>query len=370
MGLQTIPAYVGGLSHPVELDRRILRAQYRKTGMTYVGAFNMTTVPGSMALNVGAGTAYLNGIETAQQGGYFVWSDAAENIPWPAASGQPRIDLLVLRVVDLQYGSDPGTSRAMWEVIQGTPAASPTAPNVSVLNFGNPNYRPGAVYVRATVRVDAGDTDLVGNTITALNEYSASSQYDWTVPAYSNLAQLPPAVGDRAYVTGTDRRYEYLASGVWYPVGERTTLKTADTLRASTVVPFTDIGVNDIEANTNWHVEANIFYKTGPSKIKFSFAFPAGAEMRWGTQMLDPGVTLFYGNMTSRAYTPAASSADSFTPGGDTSGGNPGFFTMKGVLLNAANVGSLFIVHQPETSNAATVGMLRGSTLRLTPFKP
>lgn len=370
MPLQIIPAYAGGLSHPVELDRQVLQDRYRKSGMTAVGSFAMTTVPGQMALAISKGNAFLKGTETAQQGGYFVWSDAAQNIPWPAPSAQPRIDMLVLRVIDTQYGSDPGTSRAVWEVVQGTPAASPVAPATSVLNFGNPSYKPGAVMVRGYVRVDNGDTDLVGNTITAVNEYAAGSTYSWTADTLATLPANGVALpGDTAYVTTTGRRYEMLPSGVWYPANELTIVKTDTTLRSGTTTAFTDIGLN-VEPNTTWRIEADLTYRySNQSGLGFSLTWPTGGECQWGMTALDQSATTAAGNLFSGAFdTPTPGTY--FSVGGLSAGNGRHIAQLHGTLFNGPTEGLISVLHKPNSSGPVSVGLYRGSTLKLTPIKP
>src|SRR5687768_3784310 len=77
-----------------------------------------------LALDVAAGSAVLKGT-AAGQGAYYIANEETETISWPAASGQPRYDSLVLVAADSDYGSIPASVGPIWRVIQGTPAASP-----------------------------------------------------------------------------------------------------------------------------------------------------------------------------------------------------------------------------------------------------
>src|ERR1044072_4938116 len=131
MGLQVAPGYIGqsGYQHPVELFRNQLKAQTAR-GKGYMKSatdFSLTPSGAALSLGVSEGWAAIPGVESASQGSYFVWSNGTDNIAWPAASGQPRIDSLILRVIDKQDGTDPDANGAQWEVCQGTPAGSPVA---------------------------------------------------------------------------------------------------------------------------------------------------------------------------------------------------------------------------------------------------
>src|SRR4051812_9297959 len=113
MTLQTAPAYIAkqadgvtDFQHPIELMRNLLAAQSgKRSGLFRYGDFNVTTTGSGMNVNVAAGSAYLHGVESNTQGGYFAWSNASEVLTFGAASGSTRYDTILLRVADNQYGS-------------------------------------------------------------------------------------------------------------------------------------------------------------------------------------------------------------------------------------------------------------------------
>lgn len=180
MGLQTAPGFIGaaGYAHPVELMRNLTEALTDSgTGLLKdTAGFAMTPSGSAMQLTIAPGFAVLLGLESNSQGSYFVWSDASEVLAWPAHGGTNRMDTLLLRVIDTQYGSDADTPQAEWEIVQGTSATA--LPDSSFLAGGD-HYRPGAWWRVADVLVQT--TDLV---------MSATDITDYRKLASVNLQRL------------------------------------------------------------------------------------------------------------------------------------------------------------------------------------
>jgi hypothetical protein len=111
-----------------------------------------------MQLTVGGGSAVLPGRETGTtQGMYWAWSDASEVIAWPAAGGSNRMDSLILRVADPQYGTITGNGRAYWDPVAGSGASA--RPDSDFLS-GGAKYQPGAWLRVYDILVPAGATQL------------------------------------------------------------------------------------------------------------------------------------------------------------------------------------------------------------------
>lgn len=233
MGLQVKAAYgalesdgVTPIQHPVELDRNVLEALCGPVGgATKVGAFALTPTGTNQQLAIAQGTAFLIGRENAQQGGYIAWSDVAENKNFGAPSGSPRIDTLLLRVYDPQYGTLPsGTYRAQWDVVAGTPAATPTARPDSDFQSGGSQYVPGAWVKWAEVRINPGDTVIPSGQIYQPGTVVSGVGTTWVAP-YANIAGaarptiypsglFPPgaAAGDQIYNINDGYRYFWTGS--------------------------------------------------------------------------------------------------------------------------------------------------------------
>jgi hypothetical protein len=174
MGLQPVPLYIGEalFNNPVENDRNLLELLFSRTGLMRVGHFKVTPTGTARQVSVAAGGAILVGVESSTQGAYMVWSDAADTYTFAAAAGNPRIDTLVMRAIDEQYGSDPGISRSEIEIVQGVAAASPTARADSYFNVGGAAYKPGAWYRLADVRINLVDGVLPSGQITEPLQYA------------------------------------------------------------------------------------------------------------------------------------------------------------------------------------------------------
>lgn len=146
--------------------------QLRLYTAAMVGNIDYTTVPGSsrpfirgmfisqnspvnMSVNVGVGAAFVKGTEAATtQGIYTCWNDASKNIVIAAADATlNRIDLVVVRVRDSAYSG--ATNSWALEVVQGTPAGSPSIPATPVNSM-----------VLAQISVTAGSTTIDTTKIT------------------------------------------------------------------------------------------------------------------------------------------------------------------------------------------------------------
>jgi hypothetical protein len=174
MGLQTKPAYIGtsGFQNPVENDRNLTEYKFRRQGVIGKGSFDAAPVTNQMQLAVQGGGAVLLG-SASTQGGYFGYSDAAENLAWPASNpSNPRIDSLLMRVIDTQYGADAAGDLLRWEIVQGTAAASPVELTDTQINTSFPH--PGAWMRMWNVRVPSAATNLNTATVTRRFPYTNS----------------------------------------------------------------------------------------------------------------------------------------------------------------------------------------------------
>lgn len=203
MGLQTVPGYIGeaGFPHPVELDRNLLAAICGGvSGKPRSADWALALVGGSsFQLQLGPGNMFIMGTEgISTQGAYFAWSDDDETFLFAAPSASPRIDSLILRIIDEDYGADPGVSRAEFEIVQGAPAASPVQTPDSDFELGGPNYKPGAWMRVLTARINPGDTDLVLAQVTYLVQSLRISGGQLVVSS-STFYPADPGVGDVVY---------------------------------------------------------------------------------------------------------------------------------------------------------------------------
>lgn len=170
------PRWLQGGSHAAEDDRLLTAALATSAGVNSAAALKVTqqTTP-AMSVQVAAGSAFVAGTESALQGLYFVYNDAAVNVTIAAADAtNPRRDLIVLRVKDAAYSG--AANSATVESVTGTPAASPTLPAV-----------PANCHVLAEIAVAAAATSIIDANITDRREYSSLYQAPRGELAYGAL---------------------------------------------------------------------------------------------------------------------------------------------------------------------------------------
>lgn len=149
-----------GFQTLVQTDRQFITGIFGNGSFVLrEGDFSVTPNSLSHAVDISAGKAILAGGNATDQGSYFAWSDSGETIAWPAPSANPRIDTLVLRVADPQYGTVTGATGARWDIIQGVPTASPAARSDTEIN--TTFFVPGAWLRIADIRLDSSDTGVI-----------------------------------------------------------------------------------------------------------------------------------------------------------------------------------------------------------------
>ena len=128
MALRTPPSWLQNGSHPAENDRLTTQAIWKTSGLVNATDLQITqNGGGNMSVNVSSGWAAIVGTTQANMGTYMAYNDASTNLTISTASpSNPRIDLIVITINDAYY---TGTlNNVSFQVIAGTPAASPTVP--------------------------------------------------------------------------------------------------------------------------------------------------------------------------------------------------------------------------------------------------
>lgn len=129
--LSALDYTLGSPSYTAQQDRLMMLGLAGTEGVrlmpsTTTGELAVTTTGAANgSANVSAGHILIAG--ATGQGAYYAYNDAATTVgPFAAnSSGNPRIDVVVVRVTD---SASPSVALA---ILQGTPAASPTAPTVT-----------------------------------------------------------------------------------------------------------------------------------------------------------------------------------------------------------------------------------------------
>ena len=128
MALRTPPSWLQNGSHPAENDRLTTKAIWQTTGIVNPTDLQITqNGGGNMSVNVSSGWAAIVGTTQANMGTYMAYNDASTNLTITTASpSNPRIDLVVVTISDAYYTGTLNT--VAFQVIAGTPTASPTVP--------------------------------------------------------------------------------------------------------------------------------------------------------------------------------------------------------------------------------------------------
>lgn len=96
-----------------------------------VGENDLKVTGSTLTPSIAAGSAFINGTSSVDQGPYFGYNHAATSaaVTLVAHNTNPRIDLVVLRVMDDPEDST-GSTLLKLDKVTGTPAGSPTPPTV------------------------------------------------------------------------------------------------------------------------------------------------------------------------------------------------------------------------------------------------
>jgi hypothetical protein len=252
VGLQLQPAWIPlhpdlqQVQHPAELDRNLLEHLSGRSGVTRPGGFAGTVVPAAMQLEVAAGAAFIEGRENNTQGFYFAWSNASETLSWPASGGSQRVDSLILRVADPQYGTISGNSRVYWDAVAGSGGSA--RPD-SDFNSGGSQYVPGAWLRVFDVTVGAGVTQLTQGNVVFKAGYANAMGY---VPYNTALAPTGLYPGEDRW--NLDRGYRETWDGSLWRVPATRVLKgkqiTNSTMTTLTSGVTTRIAINNMTVTT------------------------------------------------------------------------------------------------------------------------
>jgi len=171
MALRNPPSWLQNGSHPAENDRLTTTgAIWNVKGIADFGSFKVSqSGTPAMSISVAGGHALVEGTQTASQGLYIIYNDAAVTVAVTTASPTlPRIDRVCLTVQDAFYGGT-ANNQVILQVIAGTPNASPVAP-----------AEPANSLTLATLSVAANQTTIVNGNITDLRQTAQLSENAFT----------------------------------------------------------------------------------------------------------------------------------------------------------------------------------------------
>jgi len=153
MTLQTPPSWLQAGSYPAQYDRLTAQALWATTGT--IGTASLAVSPNSpvgMSVRVASGWAAIVGTTTTNMGVYTIFNDATDTLTITTANPtNPRIDLVCATVRDAFYSG--ANNDVIFQVIAGTPGATPSAPALPANSVSLATVAVGA----AVTQINAGD---------------------------------------------------------------------------------------------------------------------------------------------------------------------------------------------------------------------
>jgi hypothetical protein len=322
MALRNPPSWLQNGSHPAENDRLTTTGiLWKSKGIADYGSFRVSqSGTPAMTVSVAAGHAMILGTQTATQGLYIAYNDAATTVAISTASTTlPRIDRLCLTVQDSFYGGT-ANNQVILQAIAGTPNASPVAPsepansltlaliavaaNTTAITDGNitdsriiAQLSENAFTAAATAANTLTVNGISGQTGKAfkINDNTGTQKFavavDGTLTFQDGTTQATAAVGGVTSVSGGNG---ITATGTTSVSVAIDTLITADLTTAQTLTnkiltaPQINLGVNTQSGTTYTTVLADngkIVTQTNASAITTTIApqasvlYPIGAQI-------------------------------------------------------------------------------------------
>jgi len=324
MALRNPPSWLQNGSHPAENDRLTTTgAIWNVKGIADYGSFRVSqSATPAMTISVAAGHALVEGTQTASQGLYIIYNDAATTVAVTTASTTlPRIDRVCLTVQDAFYGGT-ANNQVILQVIAGTPNASPTAPaepansltlallavaanQTTIVNGNITDSRTTAqLSENAFTAANVAANTLTVNGITSqtgkalkINDSTGTQKFavavDGTVTFQDGTTQSTAAVGGVTSVSGGNGITSTGTTAISVAID---TLITADLTTAQTLTnkiltaPQVNLGVNTQSGTTYTTVLADngkLITQTNASAItttippNSSVAYPVGAQLNF-----------------------------------------------------------------------------------------
>lgn len=131
-----LPQYLQNGTYPARLDRLLVQHLFGQQERVIEGfVVSQKAVTQDTSIDVTAGAAVVMGDSIARQGMYLATSDATDyaagkfNFVMPTKPGSnSRWDVVGIQIRDAQAAGSGSFNDAVWAVVQGTAAGSPTVP--------------------------------------------------------------------------------------------------------------------------------------------------------------------------------------------------------------------------------------------------
>lgn len=189
MALRTPPSWQQNASHPAENDRLTSQGLWRTTGI--LGSADLAiTANGTpnMSVNSALGWGAIVGTLQANMGAYVAYNDAVQNLIITTANGSnPRIDLICMTVSDAFYSG--ALNQVAFQVIAGTPSASPVAPTLPNNSISLARVLVGTA-VTTIVSGNITDTRVVASTPIGISPLSSITAVDFIINQTTSVSSV------------------------------------------------------------------------------------------------------------------------------------------------------------------------------------
>lgn len=209
-----LPAWLQAGSYNAEIDRSIAAGLLSAVGPTRNrpgvrrGDGDELQVkaksPATMQVSVNAGMAWIQGAYTATQGVYCVVNDGTVDLTVAPSNSQPRIDIVVLEVLDSTYSG--GSNLGRLRIQQGTASITPIPP-----------FPGGSLIPLAQIYVGANVSSISSTAIKDVRPFT--SGLGGIIPVQDAAARhglLFVANGTVVYELNTGRYYSSIGGDLWY----------------------------------------------------------------------------------------------------------------------------------------------------------
>ena len=277
MALRTPPSWLQNGSHPAENDRLTATGiLFKSAGVADYSAMVVAqSGTPAMTVQISSGHALIAGNQTANQGFYIAFNDAATTVAIATASATlPRIDRICVTVQDAYYG---GTSnnQVIFQAVTGTPNASPVPPSA-----------PNNSITLAYIAVAANATSIVNANITDTRTVAQFSESQFTTQVTSSSTLVVNAIAGQ---TGKGLRINDSTGTQKFAVGVDGTLTFQDGTTQTTAATYDPNLTINTQTGTTYTVVAGDAQKlitlSNAGAITLTIASNATQALPVGTQV-------------------------------------------------------------------------------------
>ena len=180
--------WMQNVTYEARMDRNIIKGIIQHEGIEKPLSLKVSAT-GAMSVSIAAGGAFVQGDDSAGQGMYYVWNDAATTLSGFSLppSGQKKIDTVILRINDPQASGTAGDN-ASFGIVPGSPV--PTA------GTALPAALPSSALPLAYINITAGQASIAAGDIANARVLCGGIEHIgcyrmWPIPTTQSGAVFP-----------------------------------------------------------------------------------------------------------------------------------------------------------------------------------